>query len=248
MRSRRSLSLSADLQRVRLFGPAGWLCVALLAPALALAEPSSAADDAVFAPPPVSVLGALTLPAGEQALTVSAGLPDLEVGWLVGLSSLADVRPRLALQFGRGVRIGGGGTTLGATFRLQLAAFSGWHLALTSDPELTLHFFGVDHPPTADSTSTAFLLTPFSGGLVLDRALHEDVRLVISVQSAVGAFISPETALHVPVIAGVGGEFRLGDAVWLYTKLDSGADLYGLGSAAGSRAYLRARVGISLPR
>jgi hypothetical protein len=212
------------------------------------AEPAlvNAAFDAQFAAPDVSVIGAATLPEGERALVVSAGLPDVEVGWLVGLSSLADVQARIRFQYGRGVRVAGAGTTVGATFRLRLAESSGWNLALISDPEVTLHFFGKDHPPTRDTTSTMLALSPLAGGLVIDRLLHPDVRLAISCQTSVGMIISPEIVLHVPIIAGIGGEFRITEVLWLFTKFDTGADLYGPGGDPGSRAYLRARVGISL--
>jgi hypothetical protein len=211
----------------------------------AAARPASAAPPALPAPA-YSVIGATTLAEGERALVVSAGLPDLEVGLLTGLSTLSDVLWRARVQLGRSVRLGGGGVTLGATLRQQLAQFGGWRLALVSDPEVLLHLGGRDHPLTHKAAGLAFAVQPLAGGVVLDRLLHEDVRLMIGLQTAVNLFLTPETALHVPFFGSIGAEARLTPGVWFFARLDSGVDLYGPGGVTGDKSYLRARVGLSL--
>lgn len=224
-----------------------------LLPSLALPSPAHAdggglivsAEDAAFAPPPLSWIGAETLAQGESALIVSAGLPDLEVAYLQGISSIADAAGRLRFQYGRGVRIGGGGVTIGATLRLRLAESAGWSIALVSEPELVLHVLGHDHPPTSKVGGTALGLTPLAGGLTISRELAPDVRLAVSVATAVGFFVVPDTVLSVPLTAGIGAEAKLTPTTWLFAKIDSGFDFYGPGGLPGSQAFLRARVGLS---
>ncbi|MCB9738785.1 MAG: hypothetical protein H6747_05920 [Deltaproteobacteria bacterium] len=201
--------------------------------------------DAAFAAPAVSVVGAETLAPGERALVVSAGLPDVEVGMLWGTSSMTDVLARLRFQYGRGVRIAGGGITLGTTLRMRLASFSGWNLALTSDPELTLHILGSDHPPTSKTGPVAFGVTPLAGGVVLDRMLLPEVRLALAVQTGVGFFIAPDTVVSVPISVGIAVESKLAESMWLFARIDTGYDLYGPGGIPGSDVLLRARLGLS---
>lgn len=212
--------------------------------------PAWAADvvangDEAYAAPPVSVIGAQTLAAGERALVVSAGVPDVEVGMLWGTGSMTDVLARVRLQYGRGVRFGGGGVTIGATLRMRLASFSGWNLALTSDPELMLHLYGDQHPLTNKASTIALGVTPLSGGLVIDRMLLPEVRLCVGVQTGVGFFVAPETVLAVPLTAGIGVESLLGETTWMFARIDTGLDLYGPGGVTGSRAFLRARLGLA---
>ena len=203
------------------------------------------AEDAAFAPPTLSWIGAETLAQGESAMIVSAGLPDLEVAYPQGISSIADAAGRLRFQYGRGVRIGGGGVTLGATLRLRLAESAGWSIALVSEPEVVLHVLGHDHPPTNNNGATAFGLTPLAGGLTISREIVPDVRLAVSVATAVGFFVTPEMVLSVPLTAGIGAEAKLTPTTWLFAKLDSGFDFYGPGGLPGSQAFLRARLGLS---
>lgn len=201
--------------------------------------------DTRFAAPSVSAVGAETLAEGERALLVSAGLPDIEVGMLWGTGSMTDVLARVRFQYGRGVRVAGGGVTVGATLRMMLARFSGWNLALTSDPELSLHLLGRDHPPTNSAGTVAFGVTPLSGGVVLDRMLLPELRLALAVQTGVGFFLAPETVLAVPLTAGLGIESKLTDTTWMFARIDTGLDLYGPGGVPGSQAFLRARLGLS---
>ncbi len=198
-----------------------------------------------FGQPMVSWLGATTLPEGEQAFAVSAGLPDVEAAWLHGISSVADAAVRLRFQYGRGARVGGGGATVGATLRLHLGEFAGWQVALRSEPELMLHILGVDLPPTKTAGGMALALTPLSGGLTLSREVLPDLHVAVSLVTAVTLFAVPEAVLSVPLHAGFGFEGRLDKNLWLFTKVDTGIDFYGPGGVPGTRTALRAYVGLA---
>ncbi len=198
-----------------------------------------------FGQPVVSWIGATTLPEGEQAFAVSAGLPDIEAAWLHGISTVADAALRLRVQYGRGARIGGGGATVGATLRLHLGELGGWQVALRSEPELMLHLLGIDHPPTTTAGGMSLALTPLSGGLTLSREVLPDLRVALSVATAVTLFAVPQAVLSVPLHAGLGVEARLDKNLWLFTKVDTGFDFYGPGGVPGGRTALRAYVGLA---
>lgn len=191
-----------------------------------------------------SYLGATTLKAGQSAGYATVGLPDAEIGLVFGLNSIADATPRLRLQFGRGTRIGGAGVAASAAVRMQVARTNRWTISLVTEPEVSVHLWGNDHPPTSTSGVPALAVTPFSMGVLADREVLPGVRVIAGIKVPVTVYLRPEWVLNVPVIAEVGAESQIADKLTLLARIDTGADFYGPGGLPGSEAYFRVRVGI----
>ena len=192
-----------------------------------------------------SVFGAETLPAGRYAAYATVGLPDLEVGASFGLNSVADVTPRVRLQYGRGTRIGGGGLALGASLRMKIARTSAWSIALVSQPEVSLHLWGKDHPPTTTTSIPALAISPFAAGVVADRVVLEDVRVTAGIKVPLTFYMRPEWVMNVPLIAEIGVESKVADNILLLARIDTGVDFYGPGGLPGTAAYFRLRAGLA---
>ncbi len=205
--------------------------------ALALTVPARA-DAASF-------LGAQTRAPGERAMYATLGIPDAELGATFGLNSLTDVTPRLRLQYGRGTELGGAGLAVGAGVRFQVARLAGWTIALTAEPEVSLHV-GARNSPMVVSGSSANTLAFGVGvpGVVADRALNHGVRFIAGVRAPITVYALPGWTLNVAVFGQVGAEFLLGDDLVMLALVDVGADLYGPGAATGSALFFRSRVGL----
>lgn len=226
----------------------------------AATQPAAAVDAPAATPPPampqaapnwiddVSFFGARTIAEDAAALYATAGLPDVEIGAVYGLSTLADVTPRVRFQYGRGARIGGGGVSLSSAFRMKFAEWQGWTFAVLGTPEVALHLYGVNNPATTKSSPQTFRVTPFAGSLVADRLVLPSLRLILGLEAAVGFFVSPEVVLHTPLAVQLGAELRITERLFLLTRFDTGFDYYSQGSRPGSEIYLRARVGIGWAR
>ena len=196
----------------------------------------------------LSFFGAQTVAEDASALYVTAGVPDVEIGAIYGLSSLADVTPRVRFQYGRGTRIGGGGLSVSSAFRMKFAEWSGWTIAVIGAPEVGLHLYGVDHPPTTKSSPQSFRVTPFAGSLIADRLMLPSLRLILGLEAAIGFFIAPEFVLHTPLVAQIGAELRVTERLFLLARFDTGFDFYSQSGRPSSDVYLRARVGIGWAR
>ncbi len=236
-----------------------WLSPTLAAAAPPSSTPPPASPTAPAGPPPaaaaatspaddLSFIGARTIAEDATALYATAGLPDVEVGAVLGLSTLADVTPRVRFQFGRGARVRGGGVGVSAAFRMKFAEWSGWTFAVIGAPEVALHISGKDHPTTTNAAGQSLLVTPFSGSLVADRLLLPSLRLVVGLDARVGFFATPEFVLHTPLAVQVGAELRVTDSLFMIAQLDTGFDFYSQGSLPGNETYLRARVGLGWSR
>ena len=223
--------------RARIFGLAALAleCSSMLAP-----TPAVAAD--------YSVMGAQTLAAGRHATYVTVGLPDAELGATFGLNSIADISPRLRLQYGRGTRIGGAGVGVGAALRMKLARARRWTFAALAEPEVSLHLWGNDVPPTTTTGMPALSIAPFAVGLVADREVLPGVRIVAGLKLPVTFYVQPEWVLNVPLIAELGVETELSRSLILLTRVDTGVDFYGPGGLPGSAPYFRVRVGLGWAR
>lgn len=196
----------------------------------------------------LSFFGARTIEEDAAALYATAGIPDIEVGVVYGLSTLADVTPRARFQYGRGARIGGGGLSLSSAFRMKFAEWRGWTIAVIGAPEVGLHLFGQDHPPTTKSSTQSFRITPFAGSLVADRLMLPSLRLIVGIEAALGFFVTPEVVLHTPLVVQIGAELRVTDRLFLLARFDTGFDYYSQNSRPSTETYLRARVGLGWAR
>jgi hypothetical protein len=214
--------------------------IAQPAPAVPQAEDSWVDD--------LSFFGARTIAEDASALYATAGVPDIEVGVVYGLSTLADVTPRARFQYGRGARIGGGGLSLSSAFRMKFAEWHGWTIAVIGAPEVGLHLYGNDHPPTTKSSPQSFRITPVAGSLVADRLMLPSLRLIVGIEAALGFFVTPEVVLHTPLVIQVGAELRVTNRLFLLARFDTGFDYYSQHSRPTSEAYLRARIGLGWAR
>lgn len=191
-----------------------------------------------------SVIGAQTLAQGQKAAYVTVGLPDAEIGLGLGLNSIADVTPRLRLQYGRGTRIGGAGVGVGAAFRMKIARARSWTFAVLAEPEVALHLWGEDIPPTTTVGVPALSMSPFAVGAVADRMVVPGVRVTAGLKVPVTFYLQPEWVMNVPLIAEVGVESEIARNMLLIARIDSGIDFYGPGGLPGTQPYFRVRVGL----
>lgn len=204
----------------------------------------------VFAAPSVasatdfSVFGATTLPAGSFGAYATVGLPDVEFGAVFGLNSIADITPRVRLQFGRSTRLGGFGVAAGTQLRMKIARSSRWTIALVAEPEVSLHLWGTNLPPTTTSGVPAFAVSPFAAGVVADRQILAGVRLTAGLKVPLTFYLRPEWVMNVPLIAEVGVESTLTQGMMVLARVDAGADFYGPGGLPGTESYFRVRVGL----
>ncbi|MCO4760014.1 MAG: hypothetical protein KC502_00800 [Myxococcales bacterium] len=219
--------------------------LAVMTIALPSLAQSSASDSWVD---DMSFFGARTVAEDATALYATAGFPDVEVGAVYGLSSLADVTPRASFQYGRGARVGGGGLTLGAAFRMKFAEWQGWTIAVVGTPEVSLHLFADDHPPTTSAGTQSLLITPFAGSLVADKLLLPSLRFIVGIEAAIGFFAAPEMLVHTPLVVQLGAELRVTESLFLLARFDTGFDIYSQSSRPGTATYLRARVGLGWTR
>lgn len=211
--------------------------------AVVLAVVAASAPDVVSATD-FSFFGATTLAAGSHAGYVTVGLPDAEIGAVFGLSSIADITPRLRLQYGRSTRVGGFGVAAGTQLRMKFARAARWTFAVVAEPEISVHMWGVDHPPTTTTGVPALALSPFAAGLVADRQVLSGVRLTAGIKVPLTFYLSPEWVMNVPLIAELGVESALAPGMVVLARVDAGADFYGPGGLPGVESYFRVRVGI----
>ncbi|GEM_PF-2669311 len=216
------------------------LPTAIAAPANATVVDTLAADMSTD----FSYFGARTLAPGNSAAYVTVGLPDAEFGMTFGLNSVADVTPRARIQYGRGGRVGGIGFGMGTQLRMKVARGGGWTAAIVGEPELAVHMFGEDHPPTTTTGLPSIAFTPLSAGIVADKQVLSDVRLVAGLKVPVTFYLRPEWIVNVPIIAELGVESHIADNVVLLTRFDAGADFYGPGGLPSTHSYFRLRAGI----
>lgn len=221
---------------------------ALLFAAAAVALAAVALPTVAWADNDASLFGASTLAPGSRAAYVTVGLPDIEVGAGFGLNSAADITPRLRLQYGRGTRLGGFGTAVGAQLRMKIARSNNWTIALVSEPELSLHFYGKDNPPTLSTGLPSLAFSPLAAGIVADRLVLSDVRIIAGIKAPLTFYVTPEWVMNVPLIAELGVEAEVADNLKLVTRFDAGADFYGPGGIAGTQSYFRIRVGLGWSR
>jgi len=196
----------------------------------------------------VSLFGAETLRPGNKAAYVTVGLPDVEIGAAFGLNSTSDVTPRLRLQFGRGTRLGGAGVAVGAQLRMKVARAARWTFALVSEPELSLHLYPNAHPPTTTSGMPSLAISPLAAGVVADRLVLPEVRVIAGLKAPLTFYLQPEWVMNVPLIAELGVEAKVGNNLMVLTRFDAGADFYGPGGVAGTESYFRVRVGVGWVR
>ena len=194
-----------------------------------------------------SFLGAETLEPGQSTVYGTVGVPEIEVGAGFGLNSLVDVTPRLRLQFGRGMRIGGLGLSAGVAARMKVARTHGWTIALVAEPELGYHVGGKDHPPVAsDATqdNKTFSASLLAGGVVADRMLVPGTRLLAGIKAPLTFHLAPTTVMNVPLLLELGMEVEVGQQLFLLARFDGGFDFYGPGGTPGRRPHVRVRVGL----
>ncbi|HAN30206.1 MAG TPA: hypothetical protein DCQ06_01290 [Myxococcales bacterium] len=204
-------------------------------------EPNSADEE-------VSFFGARTIAKGRTALWLTAGLPDVEIGALYGLSTLSDVSPTVRFNYGRGLRIGGGGLTAAARFRMKFAETHGWTIAVSGSPGLSLHMSADDHPPSSKAGAHSVVLSPLVGSLSADKLLTPALRLVLGIEAGIGFFLVPERLIHTPVQAQIGVELHLTKSLFLLARADLGVDMYSqysAGQADRSKFLARFRVGLA---
>ncbi len=217
--------------------------VAIATWAIAPTIASAAAPEADF-----SYFGGRTLAAGDSAAYVTIGLPDAEFGASFGINSVADVTPRARIQYGHGARVGGVGFGVGTQLRMKVIRGGGWTAAIVAEPELTVHLFGETHPPTMTAGLPSIAFAPLSAGIVADRQLLSDVRVIAGIKVPLTFYLRPEWIVNVPVIAELGVESQISRGVTLIARVDTGADFYGPGGLPGTRSYLRLRAGIGWQR
>ena len=220
------------------------VCVTFAASPSFAAEGGQRKDD-------LSFFGARTIAQGQTALWLTAGLPDVEIGALYGLSTLADFSPTVRFNYGRGLRIGGGGATATARFRMKFAETHGWTIAVSGEPGLTLHLSAQDHPPTTSAGAQSVVLTPIAGAITADRLLTPSLRLNVGLRAAVGFFLVPESLVHTPIQGQVGVELHVTKDLFLLAQVDLGVDLYSQYSAPvsdASRFFTRVRLGLAWAR
>lgn len=207
-----------------------------------------AASVGLFAAAPAhaaAVIGAANFDQGDFALYGSAGLPDLEVGGVIGINSLFDVAPRLRLQYGQATRVGGLGFGLGAALRLRVAGADGWQVAFVSTPDVAVHLDAEDHPPVTKSPSTVLALRPGAPGLVVSRVLGEGLTAAIGLEAPVTVFVQPRVSLMVPLLLTAGVEAALTPQWSLFVHGEVGTAFYGPGGRSDSETLLRLRLGVA---
>lgn len=211
---------------------------------------AAAASSALAAPAP-RVVGARTFDAGAMGLWVSAGVPDVELGARWGVSSVADLGPRLRLSYGTGSHLGGFGSSAALVARLRLAALAGWDVALTAEPGAFVHAGVDDWAPLAKAGkrgATTALLGVDLGvpGLVASTQLAGDWLAAVTLAAPVQIHLSPEPTVAWQVLARLQA-LKAVDRHWsALAGGEWGTAFYGPGAgAAAAEPLWRLYVGVS---
>jgi hypothetical protein len=193
-----------------------------------------------------TLIGAGTFDAGQSAAYASVGWPDVEVGGVLGLNSLADVSPRLRLSYGQASRPGGFGVAIGSGLRLQVAALEGWRIALLAGPELFTYLNAQDHPPAGPGSQSLMGFTIGAPGVVASRTFGDGVTAALGLHAPLTVHLLPEASLAVPMYVSAGFEAMLLDGLTLFAQAELGSVLYGPGGKPDSEFYPRFRLGLAL--
>jgi hypothetical protein len=193
-----------------------------------------------------SLVGAELLPRHHTVLYGAMGWPDAIIGVQRGATSAFDWGGRVRLQFGRGLRVGGGGFGLGGNLRLRFARWRGWTFATVAEPELLFHGRPVNHPPLdGDDPNATVALQLGVPSVVADKRLKSDVRLALAAKVPFTIHMVPQAVWQTPVYAEASVEVRLQPRLMLLAQVATGADFYGPGGAGGAAFYAHTRLGLA---
>lgn len=193
---------------------ARWLLVGVLASAsLALAEGQL-----------WSAVGARTSQHRGSALEVSAGWPDVSVGFLHGVAGSLDLGGRVSFAYGvEGlVRQVVPGFKLQARVKARLVDSGRLSLGLVFEPGPLFHF-----PP--NSATRVGLALPL--GLRVGIAASSALSLAVLLGVPLWVEFGPNGGLNVPVLTGLGLEYFLTSDAAVFARLQLGPTIRGSGAA-----------------